>query len=188
MQKLAYRFAAIAVIAFSSLAAKADTISTFSLSNFTFNTGGTATGTVAIDTTTGVATGVDVTFTLGSTVDHFTGVDSQAFNVIAYIVSSLDVAGDDLVLALPVTSLVGYAGGVVCAIDNPCNPGGGGYGNIQGPGGVPPFYVFESGALTFESSETTGGPTGVTPEPSTIALLATGLIGTCGAIRRRIRI
>jgi PEP-CTERM motif len=43
-------------------------------------------------------------------------------------------------------------------------------------------YDFQSGALTFESSETTE----LTPEPSTIALVGTGLLGALGAIHRKL--
>jgi hypothetical protein len=169
---------ATALITASSLAARADTISTFSLTNFTFTTGGSATGTVTIDTTTGISPGADITFVLGSLDEHFTEVFAQGFIGVTHELDYQDEAGDLFIIPLPESSLVGYAGSIVCSIDAlssraNCNRA---VGDIYGPNGE---YDFQSGALTFDSSTTT-------PEPTSLVLLGTGLLGAVGAIRRKL--
>ncbi len=164
----------------SGLTARADTISTFSLSNVTFISGATATGTVVIDATTGEAANVDVTYKNSSASETFTGVSAQAVGFSDYTVDSVGSAGDIFAFALPGNSLVAYNGNFLCSLDNRC-----GFFNDTSalllPGGGSSDTVL-SGFLVFESSETTG----MTPEPTSIVLLASGLGGVAGAFRRRL--
>jgi len=62
-------------------------------------------------------------------------------------------------------------------------PGGGGW-NLNfafspASGGLPAYYTFVNGTFT------AGTPPAATPEPGTLGLMATGLVGIVGAIRRK---
>ena len=75
MQKLAYRLVAIAVFAFSSIAAKADTLSTFSLNDVTISGSlWSATGTFTFDKTTGFFSDLNVVVSDSSSSFNFQGV------------------------------------------------------------------------------------------------------------------
>src|SRR5215469_18544673 len=52
----------------------ADTITTFALDGFTFQSPATLTGTITIDVTTGVPTGINATYTAGNQTDEFTAL------------------------------------------------------------------------------------------------------------------
>jgi hypothetical protein len=193
MQKLAYRLAAIAVIAFSSLAAKADPV-TYTLTDVTFTNqpSWSVTGTVTIDPTSGYPAGSNFQLsTPGGTID-FSGIGwSNSGDP-----SQLHIFGGDaynylLTLSLPTPpltvsndvvsgGLVGYSGGLLCTDSNNVCPGflSISYLSIV-TGDDDNLYDLQTGSLV---------ETSPTPEPSTLALLGTGLIGTCGAIRRRVRI
>ena len=90
----------------------------------------------------------------------------------------------DLVLAIPVTSLAG-PGGPVCTIGTDCLS----YGDLYD-------VAFPTEAQMYDLTLPTGTltnpdyvpplPTSATPEPGSMALVATGLLGVAGIIRRKI--
>ena len=95
----------------------ADTITTFALDGFTFQSPATLTGTITIDVTTGITTGINATYSAGSLTDHFTTVQSSSPPGQTGYASMQAVAiasNDGLELSFPTPSLVGYTGGVVC--------------------------------------------------------------------------
>ena len=157
------------VLAASTLAAHADTIETFTLNDVTFQNGGTATGTVTIDITDGSFTNIDAIYKAGSTTDLFMGVADQGVVSNVYVAASRATSGDLLNFNLPQTSLVGYAGGNVCTLDHLCN--GNDSSALIEVNGTDIF--FQTGSLT------------PTPEPSTLALFGTGILGIAGKVRHK---
>jgi len=89
--------------------------------------------------------------------------------------AGVDNAGTSFYLTLPVSSLVGYTGGPLCTISLiPC---GGDYTTLYTGESDENFYFELGGDLT---------PDTPVPEPSTLLLLATGMVGVAGTARRRI--
>jgi PEP-CTERM motif len=100
---------------------------------------------------------------------------------------------NNLELNLPVASLVGYSGGAICRAGTCLVPGFSGddinsyvwsynfdgLNNFNGfttPADATP-YILQEGTLTPEAT--------AVPEPSTLALIGTGVIGVAGAFRRK---
>lgn len=191
LHKRIYSLIATVAITLPSLAAHADTISTFTVTNGTFRSGATATGTVTIDTTIGTITGIDVTYRRGTTVDEFLGLTDQAEQPAnnLYGFNANDGADGDFDFAIETGSLVGYAGGVLCSMDNgvacpvPGEPAAFFATDVIFDNSYLNADILQSGSLVLTSSET---DTSVTPEPSSIALLGTGLIGMAGIFRRKL--
>jgi hypothetical protein len=173
------------------VAAHADTISTFSLTDVTFTNlpSWSVTGTVTIDTTIGSPTGSDIQIsTPGGTID-FSGIgwsligNPSELNIFGgqdtYILR-LNLPTAPLTVSNGVVSggLYGYSGGSLCTDPNPCQ-------GFQGISELSDLtintnYDFQTGSLVLDE------PPAATPEPSSIALLGTGLLGAAGAIRRKI--
>jgi hypothetical protein len=164
-----------------ALVAHADTISTFNLSGIQ-SMGSSIVGTLTIDTTSGLFTAGD--FTVNTQGGHFL-FDSAPFEQLPGVYQNIvfqDSAGDQTIFAFPTNSFVNYTGGNLCA--GTCTFGSSSESSAFIPPPTNPVlqrYGF-TGSLTFVSSTSTS----TVPEPSSIALVASGLLGAVTLRRRRI--
>lgn len=173
-----FRLAAVLALASSAGAAKADTLFNF-YGNFRIAGSISDTieerGTVAINTGTGLATSLNILdFTLSSQGPLPTSGSAPAFiGLVGFSPPSgqYNVPYEEFVIGIPLATLVGYSGGEVCSISL----------------AVPNCYTLleelhGGGGLIADFAELT--PAAI-PEPSSIALLGTGLLGLTAAVRRR---
>jgi PEP-CTERM motif len=183
------------VFAVSSIAAHADFVDTFAVS---ITTGGgflptdTASGTLALNVTTGRWVSADVSYYYGGNpediVATFTTLDGyypHSEFIYTFFLSDQN-SNAPFSLALPVSSLVGYTGGSICSMESPCADGVSFTSAFAFPGSPSTDPYVESGSLTLISS--VDPPSAVTPEPSTFALVGTGLLSLAGAARRKFSI
>lgn len=132
-----------------------------------FDNGATLDGTLTIDTATGVATGAN--FSLGAPVSvDLTGVVSQGA-IIDHPTLVFEHGLTQFILLLPKGSLVGYAGGHFCAIDTPCE---GSASLLSGP-----YASLLNGFATPADAP-------AVPEPATLILVGSGVLGLVGRWRR----
>ena len=147
------------------VAAHADTIENFTASG-TFTDGATLSGTLTIDTTQGFITASDLVIGApdSSTQTNVVAQTPNGYGNGYYAVTDRNAAGAldfDFFFNSPGDTLVGYTGS---SID----------GNLF-------YFATQTGADLVSGSF---GPA-VTPEPSSIALLGTGLLGALGLARKR---
>jgi hypothetical protein len=139
-------------------------IRVFNLVNATFGDGTAhATGTVTVDTTSGLYTGVQITVTdtsaiYGNGTASFLSLSGQASfdNGTHYFFNSFSANGDLLNFELPVPNLIAYAGGPICPS---ATCGSSGYVQFSGKS----LNAFTGGALS------------PVPNPASSLLLGSGL-------------
>ena len=193
MQKWAYRLAAIAAISLSSLAAHADTVYTytgnaFTISDAPYDSSDSVTGSFTVASPLAANMVLPSNFTWGSSNVNWTsfsfsdGFDPAITNLtvnpeFALLAVGTDSSGD-------ITSW--YVSFVIADFSSQLT---------TTTFGHPIDYGLEinGGAAQVDNnpgtwSSSTSTDSAATPEPSSLALLGTGLAGMCGAIRRRVRI
>lgn len=149
----------VAVLLPFAPAARADTIDVFQL-NASLPNGGTADGTVSIDITTGQFTGEDVVYTSDHGAFAFDEVNPTTVAVGGFVYAIFTDPGASALLEINATSLVGYSGGGLCTLANPC----------------PSNNASNFGANSYAAENLTAGTlTLTTPEPASVALLSIAL-------------
>jgi len=166
----------------TSLVARADTIQTFDLSGTTDTTPNiTVSGTIVIDTTTGIVQSNDLSVSENGSTETLlndvtlAGTTLNSSSVYAVEFGTFDSAGGSITLDFNESSLVGFTGGI-CTTSSRCSSGATSTAEFGQNFGDSIF----SGSLTLQAA-----PPPAVPEPGSLALLGTGLLGLAGGLRKR---
>lgn len=164
-----------------SLAARADTFETLDL-NATLTNGGTVTGTVTLDLNADLSrmspalfeSSANLTYTFNGASSVFSG-DNRVFSGTPNEtgVTFFNAGGDQLNLDWETSLFASFAGSIgnFCTIASPCD-------------GIASSLYLPSSRTEIEIASATVAPA-ATPEPSSLALLGTGVLGFAGVLRKR---
>ena len=169
--------ATIALLLFLSPFVHADTITNFQFSS-TFGDG-SASWIITIDTTTGIVEGQNIVATVSGNTYDFNAFNGQGTASPTYIIQLKTTATptEYLQIAIPdSTSLVGYTGGTLCSwsLETGCM--------VPGENAFYPVLLNIDGNLDVA----TVADLKPIPEPSSLALLGTGILGAATMLRRRL--
>jgi hypothetical protein len=161
-----------AILLLPAPAAYANPITTFGLTSSSTSLGA-ASGTITVNTATGAVGTIDLSFLgeLGSATELGSEVGFTSTGLLE-IGEQWDTPGNGFFsvnIVLPVSTLVGYDGGLICSTSNPCSGS-----EVSGFNyGISPNLPYASGDLS------------PTPEPASWVLVATGALGLLTILHRR---